>query len=87
MNKQMGTQLDWRSATLFVVADPQWRQKIIRGGWIVLIPLIGWPIILGYRSKAVFRLIGNQRPLLPDCGGHKRCQEPFIDSGEKFGYS
>lgn len=66
MKTQMGTQLDWKSATLFVVADPQWRQKIIRGGWIVLIPLIGWPIILGYRSKAVFRLVGNQRPLLPD---------------------
>ena len=58
-------QLDWNSATQFPVADPDWRRRIIRGGWILLIPLIGWPIILGYRSDAVFHLLKNERPLLP----------------------
>jgi Protein of unknown function (DUF4013) len=59
-------QLDWNSATQFPVADPDWRRKIIRGGWILLIPLIGWPIILGYRSDAVFRLLKDGKPLLPN---------------------
>ncbi len=58
-------QLDWKSATQFPVADPDWRRKIIHGGWILLIPLIGWPIILGYRSDAVFRLVKDAQPLLP----------------------
>ena len=59
-------QLDWSSATQFPVADPDWRRKIIRGGWILLIPLIGWPMILGYRSDAVFRLLKDEKPLLPN---------------------
>ena len=62
-------QLDWNSATRFPVGDPDWRRKIIRGGWILLIPLIGWPIILGYRSDAVFHLIKDEKPLLPSWEG------------------
>jgi hypothetical protein len=58
--------LDWRSACLFMVADPAWKRKIWVGGWVLLIPVIGWPAILGYRKDAIVRLVDGASPLLPD---------------------
>ena len=58
--------LDWTSACLFPVADPEWRTKIRTGGWFLLLPFVGWFAILGYRKAAVFRLIHGQLPILPD---------------------
>jgi len=58
--------LDWKSACLYPVADPEWHAKIRKGGWLLLLPFVGWPAILGYRKDAVFRLIRGQTPILPD---------------------
>jgi len=58
--------LDWKSACLYPVADPEWHAKIRKGGWLLLLPFVGWPAILGYRKDAVFRLIQGQTPVLPD---------------------
>ena len=59
-------QLDWRSACLFMVADPQWKRKIWITGWVLMLPVIGWPMLLGYRKEAVIRLTRGRSPLLPE---------------------
>lgn len=61
-------QLDWISACRFLVIDPQWRRKVWLGGWILLLPLIGWPAVLGYRKVAIDRLVQGTIPVLPDWG-------------------
>ncbi len=58
--------LDWPSACLFVTADPDWKKKIFVGGCVLLLPLIGWPAILGYRKEAILRLKHGTSPVLPD---------------------
>lgn len=62
--------LDWRSALLFPTADPEWRRKAGIGGLVLLIPVIGWVAVLGYRKEAVFRLIRRDAPVLPDWRGN-----------------
>ena len=49
-----------------MVADPAWKNRIWIGGWVLLIPGIGWPTILGYRKEAIVRLVNGDLPLLPD---------------------
>lgn len=61
-----GTRLDWKSAGLFCVADPEWKKKIGLGGFFLLIPVLGWPIILGYRKETAFRLVQGLLPILPN---------------------
>ena len=56
---------DWRSACLFMATDPGWKREIGIGGWILLIPVIGWPAVLGYRTEAISRLVGGEPPVLP----------------------
>lgn len=62
-------QLDWTSAGRYVVADPHWRSKLWKAGWVLLIPAVGWPALLGYRKEAVFRLADGRSPILPDWEG------------------
>ena len=57
--------INWHSALLFPTADPAWRRKILIGGLVLLLPVVGWPTVLGYRKEAVFRLIRQDRPILP----------------------
>jgi hypothetical protein len=49
-----------------MVADPAWRSKLWKAGLVLLIPGVGWPALLGYRKKAVFRLASGTAPILPD---------------------
>src|SRR5580658_9037008 len=58
--------LDWRSACLFMAVDPSWRRKVWIAGLVLLIPVIGWPAILGFRKEAIFRLVHGNHPVLPD---------------------
>ncbi len=58
--------LDWRSACLFMTADAAWKKKILVGGCLLLLPLVGWPAILGYRKEAILRLKHGSSPVLPD---------------------
>ncbi len=62
--------LDWRSAALACTADPAWRRRIFRGGLLLAIPFVGWPLALGYRRLFVEHLLDGSRPLLPDWHGN-----------------
>ncbi len=53
------------AAGLVAVLDPDWRGKIWIGGLLLLIPVLGWPALVGYRSRFVPRLLGSEAPLLP----------------------
>ncbi len=59
-------QLDWSSASRYIVADPRWKSKIWTAGLVLLIPFIGWLALLGYRREAVFRLAEGASPILPN---------------------
>ena len=61
--------LDWRTASSFVVADSDWRRKVWIGGLWMLVPILGWPIALGYRKALAGRLWSGADPLLPDWEG------------------
>lgn len=65
----MKPRLDWLSAAAFVVADPDWRKKILRGGLLLLFPPLGWPVALGYRKVLVGHLADGRTPLLPEWKG------------------
>ncbi len=56
-------QLNWKAASLFVQLDPDWNQKIRTGGLWVFVPLIGWPISLGYRKVLIDHLRSGQEVL------------------------
>jgi hypothetical protein len=60
-----GLRLDWRAAATFLRADPEWRSKIFRGGLLLLLPPLGWPVALGYRKRLIERLATRAEPLLP----------------------
>ncbi len=60
-----GSQLNWQAASLFIQRDPSWREKITVGGLWVFVPLIGWPISLGYRKILIAHLRTGQSTL-PD---------------------
>lgn len=62
--------LDWRSACLFVTADPAWRRKIFLGGLVLFVPFAGWPMLLGYRRMIVERLVDGGGTLLPEWDGN-----------------
>ncbi|MCA8969227.1 MAG: DUF4013 domain-containing protein [Planctomycetes bacterium] len=64
--------LDWRSAALACTADPAWRRRIFRGGLLLMIPFVGWPIVLGYRRLFAEHLLDRTRPLLPVWHGNTR---------------
>lgn len=65
----MEPRLDWQSASSFVVADPRWRSKILRGGLLLLFPPLGWPAALGYRKVLIAHLKDGRTPLLPEWKG------------------
>lgn len=61
--------LNWHAATLFMAMDRDWKRKIFLGGLVLLIPLFGWPAILGYRKVVVERLVNGRFPILPTWQG------------------
>lgn len=64
--------LDWRSACLACTTDPAWRRKIWRGGLLLMVPVVGWPLVLGYRRLFVERVLDGEVPLLPEWRGNHR---------------
>ncbi|MFM7058087.1 MAG: DUF4013 domain-containing protein [Planctomycetota bacterium] len=62
--------LDWRSALLFPTDDSAWQAKVGIGGLVLIIPMIGWVMLLGYRREAIFRLIRGDEPILPEWWGN-----------------
>ncbi len=54
------------AAGLVAILDPDWRRKLWRAGLVLMIPFVGWPAVLGYRTAFVRRLLGpSDVPLLP----------------------
>lgn len=56
-------------AGLFLLHDPDWRRKVRLGGWLLLLPVFGWPIILGYRKDLIGHLFRGTEPPLPPWRG------------------
>ncbi|MBK6938903.1 MAG: DUF4013 domain-containing protein [Planctomycetes bacterium] len=77
-----------RVAGLIALLDPQWRAKIFRGGLVLLIPIIGWPAVMGYRARFVRHLFANEPTPLPEWRGEFR--RHFVEGlramGVVFGY-
>ena len=61
---------DWKSAGAFMVLDENWRGKIWKAGLVLLIPVVGWPVLLGYRWVVIRRLLSNAKPVLPEWEGN-----------------
>lgn len=57
-------QLDWKTPSVFICADPTWKQKIFMGGLWLFFPG-GWLIALGYRKEVVMNLVWGKDPILP----------------------
>ncbi len=56
-------------AGLIVTLDPRWRRKIFIGGLVLLLPVVGWPAVLGYRAHFVRHMFGNTPEPLPSWKG------------------
>ncbi len=54
-----------RNAALFALRDPDWRGIYRAGGWWLLVPVIGWPVVLGYRRRLVEHLFAPMETPLP----------------------
>lgn len=68
------TGIDLRATCLFMVADPRWKKKIFVGGLVLMLPVVGWPMILGYRKQAIVNVLSGLDPLLPEWrGNYARC--------------
>lgn len=56
--------MDFAKAFSFVFDDPNWVQKIIIGGIVSFIPVIGWFLVMGYMIAVGRNVIrGNPEPL------------------------
>lgn len=64
--------LDWRSAGLFMTAEVAWRRRIFIGGLLLLVPVVGWPLVLGYRRWVIERLVNGDAELVPPWRGNLR---------------
>jgi hypothetical protein len=54
------------AAGLYPLLDPHWRAKIHRGALVLLLPVVGWPAVLGYRARLVRHFFGPAESALPD---------------------
>jgi hypothetical protein len=54
------------AACLVATLDPRWRRKLWIGGLVLCVPFVGWPAVLGYRSRFVRRLREEREPTLPE---------------------
>jgi hypothetical protein len=75
-------------AGLFPLADPAWRRRIFVGGLYLMMPLFGWPAILGYRKELVLHLFGDAAAPLPPWKGRffHYFGEGLKSMGVIFGY-
>ena len=53
-----------------MTASEAWRRRVFVGGLLLMVPVIGWPLILGYRRRVVERLVSGDPELLPPWRGH-----------------
>lgn len=53
------------AAGLYPLADPAWRRRIFIGGLFLMLPIFGWPAILGYRTEVIGHLFRDTEAPLP----------------------
>lgn len=77
-----------RVAGLIALLDTRWRAKIFRGGLVLLIPIVGWPAVMGYRARFVRHLFTDEPSPLPEWSGQFRHHlvEGLRAMGVVFGY-
>lgn len=56
---------DPHAAGLHPLRDPDWRAKLLHGGRLVWVPVVGWPMLLGYRRSLVASFLRGGSPALP----------------------
>lgn len=54
------------AAGLLPLLDERWRRKLFAAGLILCIPVVGWPAVLGYRSRTARRLFTAAPSPLPE---------------------
>ncbi|MEL6716032.1 MAG: DUF4013 domain-containing protein, partial [Planctomycetota bacterium] len=64
--------VDPHAAGLYVLQDPAWRHELRQGGRVLLIPLVGWPMLLGYRRAQVDHFFGAHATAMPRWRGAGR---------------
>jgi hypothetical protein len=47
------------------ILDRDWRRKLWRAGLVLMIPVVGWPAVLGYRTAFVRHLLSDSLTPLP----------------------
>jgi hypothetical protein len=52
----------------YVFQDPDWIKKVLIGGILMIIPIIGWMIVSGYYLRTVKNVIAGQDLPLPEWG-------------------
>jgi len=58
--------MDFAKAFSFVFDDPDWIKKIVIGGLIMLIPILGVFIVMGYALAVARNVIQSKEPTLPE---------------------
>jgi len=61
-----------RATGLYLLADPDWRRKLGRGGWLLLLPFVGWPLLLGFRKALAPHFFEARPTALPEWRGRHR---------------
>ncbi|QDU66794.1 DUF4013 domain-containing protein [Engelhardtia mirabilis] len=61
-----------RPSSLYLLADPDWRRKLRRGGWLLFVPFVGWPLLLSFRKALAPHFFEDRPTGLPDWTGRHR---------------
>lgn len=62
----MQNSVDYGKAFSFVQEDPDWLKKILIGGVLSLIPVVGWILVGGYGLEVTRRVINGEAKVLPE---------------------
>ena len=63
--------LDPHGAGLYPVLDPAWRDRLLRAGWLVFVPCVGWLLVLGYRRALIEHFFQRRERALPEWEGRQ----------------
>lgn len=58
--------MDIGRAITYIFEDPNWLKKVLIGGLLMIIPIIGWAIVTGYSLRIVRNVIEGRDTPLPE---------------------
>ena len=58
--------MDFGQAFSFVFQDQEWIKKILIAGVLMIVPFVGWWVVLGWSIEITRRVIAGEDPVLPD---------------------